>query len=218
MMGHVNKNDGTFFMLYEDFVNYYSMVDICKINDNANYLTSDADFDKKNGEMFEIVTDGKADITIGLSQPSQRWKAEEENYSRTTLVVAKYESASKGYEYKYVASDSARYFSDHYVELKSAYPGKYVVFAKCHWLNQNPQKATVSVYTTAKTSLIRTTQAKHDGFLYKTFLDHARKNPSKDHLSDNPPEWFCNTLLLNDCGYGYFVVHLDKNSKRKIGI
>ena len=41
-------------MLWEDFVNYFDMVDICKIKDNANYLNVDVDFDKKRGEMFEI--------------------------------------------------------------------------------------------------------------------------------------------------------------------
>lgn len=29
--------DGVFFILWEDFLTYFQLVDICKINDNANY-------------------------------------------------------------------------------------------------------------------------------------------------------------------------------------
>lgn len=36
-------------MLWDDFVNYYGMVDLCRIDDNANYLSVESDFDKKSG-------------------------------------------------------------------------------------------------------------------------------------------------------------------------
>jgi len=32
------EQGGTFFILWEDFVKYFRMIDICQINDNANYL------------------------------------------------------------------------------------------------------------------------------------------------------------------------------------
>lgn len=54
-------------MLWDDFVNYFGMVDICKIDDNANYLDVEADFNKKNGQMFEFETNGGT-ATVGLSQ------------------------------------------------------------------------------------------------------------------------------------------------------
>jgi hypothetical protein len=47
-MGYSDKNDGVFFILWEDFVNYFFMVDICKINDNASSTNVEAEFDKKN--------------------------------------------------------------------------------------------------------------------------------------------------------------------------
>lgn len=53
-MNYKDKNDGIFFMLWEDFVNYFGMVDICKVDDNANYLDVESDFNKHNGEMFEF--------------------------------------------------------------------------------------------------------------------------------------------------------------------
>lgn len=37
-LGFKEKNDGIFYMLWKDFVDYFGMVDICRIDDNANYL------------------------------------------------------------------------------------------------------------------------------------------------------------------------------------
>jgi hypothetical protein len=70
-MGYSQKNDGIFFILWEDFVNYFDMVDICKINDNANYTNVDAELNKKNGEMFEFETNG-GNLTLSISQQSLR--------------------------------------------------------------------------------------------------------------------------------------------------
>lgn len=64
-------NDGTFFILWDDFVNYFGMVDICKVNDNANYVSVEAEFDRHNGEMFEFETEG-GPATVGLSQKTLR--------------------------------------------------------------------------------------------------------------------------------------------------
>ena len=54
-------------MLWEDFVNYFGMVDICTIDDNANYLNVESEFDKHNGEMFEFETEG-GKTTVAVSQ------------------------------------------------------------------------------------------------------------------------------------------------------
>lgn len=37
-LGQKFENDGIFFMLWQDFVRYFAMIDICQINDNANYF------------------------------------------------------------------------------------------------------------------------------------------------------------------------------------
>lgn len=92
-MGFSEKNDGIFFILWEDFVTYYDMVDICKINDNASYSNVDAEFNKKNAEMFQFETNG-GNVTLSLSQQSLRGTdpaIENKGYARSTLIVAKHE-------------------------------------------------------------------------------------------------------------------------------
>lgn len=36
-------------MSWIDFLDYFVMIDICKVNDNAHYFNIDSKFNKKNG-------------------------------------------------------------------------------------------------------------------------------------------------------------------------
>ena len=94
--------------------------------------------------------------------------------------------------------------------------GKYVIYAKYFWQNKVGKKSSLGIYTQSPTHLQHISQSKHDKFLYKTFLDHARNNPKKQEIG--PREWICNDLLLKECGYGYIAFHLDETSSRKLGI
>lgn len=76
----------------------------------------------------------------------------------------------------------------------------------------------VSVYSTARTYLRKTSLPKSERFLYKTFLDHARHNPSKQMLREFPMEWICSDFLLSEGGYGYIAIHLDDHSNRRLGL
>lgn len=69
------------------------------------------------------------------------------------------------------------------MELPNLKAGKYVAFAKIDWIDKKIGEATFSLYSEGKSSLKKSTQSTHDKFLYKTFLDHARKNPKKQVLS-----------------------------------
>ncbi len=94
------------------------MVDICKIKDNANYINVDIEFNKKRGEIVEFQLTVAGNVTIGLSQQSLRGLGEAQEKrgcARSTIVVARHDEASKGYEYKYVDSSSSKLFSQHFM-------------------------------------------------------------------------------------------------------
>jgi hypothetical protein len=40
-LGFSQNNDGIFFMFWEDFLDYFIIINICKINDKANYYYED---------------------------------------------------------------------------------------------------------------------------------------------------------------------------------
>lgn len=47
--------------------------------------------------------------------------------------------------------------------------------------------------------------------------DHAVKNPKKKTLQ-NPNDWVCSDILLNQGGFSYFVANIDNNSKSRLGV
>lgn len=99
------------------------------------------------------------------------------------MIVARHDEASKGYEYKYVDSGSSRMFSEYFIELKGLPAGKYVIFAKFDWIRKSVETGTVSLYTESKVSIRKSSQSAHGQFLFKTFLDHSRKNVKKQVIS-----------------------------------
>lgn len=66
--------DGVFFVFWEDFIKYFQLVDICKINDNANYNFIPATFQhlKPNVIEFEVGSppsnEAKNKVTFALTQ------------------------------------------------------------------------------------------------------------------------------------------------------
>ena len=93
-----------------------------------------------------------------------------------------------------------------------------MVYAKYSWIYSKADAAGVSIYSERPANITHSRQFRHSQFLFKVFLDHARKNPKKQALGQSQGDWVCNDLLLNKCGYGYLAFHLGENSRRKLGI
>lgn len=70
-LGHTFENDGTFFMLWDDFLQYFSMVDICKVNDNANYYCFQDTYVSDKPKVFEFEISG-GEVVVSFSQPNLR--------------------------------------------------------------------------------------------------------------------------------------------------
>lgn len=96
--------------------------------------------------------------------------------------------------------------------------GRYIAYAKCDWVRQDPDLACLSVYSPARVHVRKVALSKSDRFLYKTFLDHAHNNPNKQLLRQSPLEWICSDFLLSESGYGYIAIHLDDRSTRRLGL
>lgn len=116
------NTDGIFFILWEDFVAYFQLVDICKINDNANYNFLETSFKHLAASLFEIdvgkASEGRNKITLAVTQESTRGKGvhvEDRGYSRSFLALGRLNQQTGKYEY--VCSNSAKTFPDNYLEL-----------------------------------------------------------------------------------------------------
>ena len=66
-LGHENKDDGVFFMFWEEFINYFQLVDICKIEDKANYYYEEITYPKAT-PVYTILTSKGGEATVALTQ------------------------------------------------------------------------------------------------------------------------------------------------------
>ena len=135
------------------------MVDICKINDNANYFYYEDTYQNDVPRLFEFETSG-GDVVITLSQPNLRgldWKEKKKGYGTATLVIARQVKQGQGFDYEYVMSEADHSFPDFSLSVKNLKAGKYVIYACVLWTRVVADLATLSVYTTARIKLTDST-------------------------------------------------------------
>lgn len=92
-MGLNYGDDGTFFILWDDFQRYFVILDICKINDNAHYYYVLDKFEKNKPILYDLVSEG-GHITLTASQKSKRELKRLNNtldirLANSTLILAK---------------------------------------------------------------------------------------------------------------------------------
>ena len=57
-LGHKDKDDGIFFIVWEDFLQYFQLVNICKVNDKASYYYEELTFPKGRGIFTNVTCSG----------------------------------------------------------------------------------------------------------------------------------------------------------------
>jgi len=72
-IGYGDSDDGIFFMLWEDFLDYFQLVNICKVNDRANYYYDELTYPQDIPLYVNLITKGGR-ATIGLTQEDTRGK------------------------------------------------------------------------------------------------------------------------------------------------
>ena len=107
-LGYEDKNDGLFFMFWEEFPQYFQLVDICKIDDTANYYYEEITY--PNGQPVYTSLESKGgEATIAITQESTRGKeVPEPRYASTVLLIGQKIRTRNGDDYRYVSSLSMR--------------------------------------------------------------------------------------------------------------
>lgn len=66
-LGFNQSNDGIFFMFWEDFLDYFIIVNICKVDDKANYYYEELIYEN-NVPMFATLITKGGHSTLGITQ------------------------------------------------------------------------------------------------------------------------------------------------------
>ena len=109
--------DGVFFITWEDFLQYFQLVDICKLNDNAHYnFTPPTQFRSREAKLFEfeVRNDQPSLMTIAITQANKRG-TNNDSYSRNYAALGKWDEGTQ--QYKYISTKSSKNFSDNFLEV-----------------------------------------------------------------------------------------------------
>jgi calpain-15 len=81
------EDDGTFFISYTDYLNYYRATTICKYHDNYIFTAIKSKHMKGEKSMFKLTLKEETDIFITVSQKNIRMTARNENYEVSFVKI-----------------------------------------------------------------------------------------------------------------------------------
>ncbi len=214
--GASNKDDGTFFIPYEQFYKYFLSIDIGIIHRGYNYIFQN--FEKIGGAQYvQMEVDQEMDMYLMVNFEASSIK------NKCTLLLARQE----GRAFTYTDATSFTYFSSTKLHAQRLRPGSYVVFIKID-LEQNENVKlrnkvtyTLATYSSGVPKLTAVPKAKfvkeYPDFLEQTLLSHAM-----GHLKNEPhvdKDWYLASNFMIDQGdFGYIFAKLKEGSAGKLTI
>ncbi len=124
------KTEGEFEVTWDRFVAEFAYLTVCKLHDNANYLSQSFAFEPRKLKFFELsVRKAKTGyFAVTVSETDRKEEAEKgRGYLSVTYVVVRVTASAKGEHYELVTIRSECDFSDHYLELHGLTEGEYLV-------------------------------------------------------------------------------------------
>jgi len=202
------RDDGVFFISYEDFLHYYSDVQICKVHDDYHYTSIKVTINYKNAQFFKMTVpkDGKYYVTVNQHSKRHHAKAENFRYSPVWLVLAKQE----GNTFKHIEGcfkDDREVFTEGHLTA-----GEYLIYTKVAWYDNTERQFVLSVYGPDDVKLTSTPKADLPDFIEKSFMDRGKSSKKLESYADlGQPNCF-RAVELTDEGWG-FIYYQNKSNK-----
>ena len=159
-LGWTDKDDGTFWMRFEEFKYNYSSVTICRVHDTYAYCAVAANQAPGEFAVFLVqVTGGDTYFIVSL-EDGRKFGDAQYQYSPLRMIVAR----RSGEELMRVDGISASGLRDVWVQA-NAPDGEYLVFVEIGWITERTNTFGVSVYSAAAVTITEVTLQE------KNFLD-----------------------------------------------
>ena len=230
-VGYEKKEKGTFWMAYEDFIQFYTTTHICQIHDDFIYSCKKIKFN--SDECFNIVkikinknSSGYFLVNLKNKRIYENLKGID-NFSNPFCSMSVFKEDKDGFNF--IGSDSGK--QDRlYVECEDIEPGTYyiaVTFPKDNInfeISNNIESKKfdklsfrVGIYSNIKDAKIEENLDENEkneisDFLYKIILQLANENPEKYRFANEGENssWRVINFDNNKAGYGY--IFYDNNS------
>mmetsp|Transcript_25851 Transcript_25851/g.22773 ORF Transcript_25851/g.22773 Transcript_25851/m.22773 type:complete len:121 (+) Transcript_25851:1473-1835(+) len=120
-------------MSYEDFVKYFSDIQVCRVHDDYHYAWKKSNTDNKHAAYFKfnITNPGHYYLTVNQESKRKHLKRENYQYSEVSIVFAK-RTEDGGFQYieGFQRADKEVWTDG---ELEA---GEYVAYVKIDWYDQ----------------------------------------------------------------------------------
>jgi len=169
-----NKDDGIFYMAYEDFLTHFEKLQFCYVHDDYEYVSHRVSSDPNHAVYFKIKVEREGKYYITINQESRRKNAYNPDfeYSTASLVIGRVLGNGN---YEYVASTNG---ADKEVWSKCVLtPGEYIVYAKVKWVTTKNMDFVLSSYGPSRAEIEVVQKDKE--FLEKVFVTKARESQRK---------------------------------------
>ena len=196
-----DKNDGTFFMSFEDFCKYFSDVQICRVHDDYNYSHHKTHVDPNHAVYVRFTIEKAGHYYITINQKSKRFFQESDGYqySDVFLIVGR----EDGDDFEYVQGIRR---ADREVWTDGDFrPGTYIAYVKVPWYDGQSHDVTISTYGIGHTEFDEVPKESFGSeFLEKVYTQKAIKSGAlKTYADDGEPDVYKYAELTDD-GFGYF--------------
>ena len=171
-----NKDDGVFFMPYEDFLKYFSDIQFCFIHDDYKYTSLRVNSDPRHAVYFKLKITAQGKYYITVNQENKRKHAQNPHFRYSTVSIVVGKVLGNG-QYEYVTGNNR---ADREVWAKGTFtPGEYLVYAKVPWTSGKSTDFVLSSYGPSDAEMTVVSKQSCPEFLEKTFITKARQSTKK---------------------------------------
>lgn len=164
-LGWENKDDGSFWMCFEDFSHYFSGVTICKVHDDYFYDAMHKNQKPEDFSVFKVNVSKGGDTYFMVTHADSRRFGGDDNYEYSPLriIVAK----QVGDTLERITGTAAAFQRDTWIEVDLT-PGDYLVYVEICWTTDQTDQFGFSVYSASPVKVSDAT-FKEQNFLDKVF-------------------------------------------------
>ena len=225
------KQDGIFWMAYEDFIQFYTSTHICQIHDDYTFVSKKVPVSKD--EAFNVVKINVGKISSGYFMVNLKNKRIYENlkglnnFNNPFCSMSVFKQDKNGFNF--IGSDSGKH-DRLYVECESMEPGTYYIAVTFPKENKNFEMGNnleskkfdklsfrAGVYSNIKDAKIEDKieeNEKNDinDFVFNIISQLAKENPEKYHFADEGENSSYRVINFDNNKSGYGYLYYNNNS------
>ena len=212
-LNYEDTDDGVFYMTYNDFVKYYSDIQICYYHDGFKYSAVKLQSEKNGTVFLRFKIEIKGKYYLSLNQKNRRHFPKKKKYAYTNcgyIVARQLQNGKYDYIGGNMKADKENWIGE------ECDIGEYVVMIKTPW-KSFVNEFSFSIYGLDKTDIKQTNRDNlPKNFIQGILTSHALEDTSNQLTSfakQNQPDILYKTFD-NRGGYGY--IFFQNNSKSTI--